>query len=106
MNPENGMQVQIRELTEKDDPAIERVIRSCLVEFGADHPGTAWEDPFLGRLSQVYTGPSSAIGWRWTHRGRSSAALGSARFPDARSFASFRKCIACRGRVQPARRTG
>lgn len=58
MNPENGMQVQIRELTEKDDPAVERIIRSCLVEFGADHPGTAWEDPFLGRLSRVYTGPS------------------------------------------------
>ena len=33
MNPENGMQVQIRELTEKDDPAVERIIRLSLIHI-------------------------------------------------------------------------
>lgn len=30
------------------------MIRSCLIEFGADHEGTAWADPDLGRFSEIY----------------------------------------------------
>lgn len=44
----------IRELEEKDNKKIESVIRQCLIEYGADHEGTAWADPQLGELSTVY----------------------------------------------------
>ena len=48
------MNYQIREIENKYNKKIEEIIRSCLVEFGADHEGTAWADPDLGRFSEVY----------------------------------------------------
>ncbi len=48
------MQYTIREIEEKDDKEIENLIRSCLIEFGANHEGTAWTDPNLGRFSKIY----------------------------------------------------
>lgn len=44
----------IREIQKKDNLEIEKIIRSCLREFGADHEGTAWSDPNLGRFSEIY----------------------------------------------------
>ena len=44
----------IREIEKKDNAEIETVIRSCLIEFGANHDGTAWADPNLGRFSEIY----------------------------------------------------
>ena len=49
----------IREIEEKDDKAVEAIIRSCLKEFGADHAGTAWADPDLGRFSAIYGVPGA-----------------------------------------------
>ena len=51
----------IREIRPEDDAAVEAVIRTCLVEFGANREGFAWSDPDLGRFSQVYARP----GWRY-----------------------------------------
>lgn len=48
------MNYSIREIEKKDDGAVEGVIRSCLIEYGADHEGTAWADPDLGCFSRVY----------------------------------------------------
>ena len=48
------MTYNIREIEEKDNKEIEKVIRLCLIEFGANHEGTAWADPNLGRFSEVY----------------------------------------------------
>ncbi|MCR4718169.1 MAG: GNAT family N-acetyltransferase [Firmicutes bacterium] len=45
---------QIREIEEKDNKEVETLIRTCLIEFGADREGTAWVDPDLGRFSQIY----------------------------------------------------
>ena len=53
------MNFQIREIQSKDNAAVEQVIRACLMEFGANHAGTAWADPDLGRFSQVYSAPGS-----------------------------------------------
>ena len=50
------MEYRIREIRPEDNAAVERVIRSCLIEFGADHEGTAWADPDLGRFSEIYRG--------------------------------------------------
>lgn len=44
----------IREIEKRDDSKIEAVIRGCLIEFGANHEGTAWSDPDLGRFSEIY----------------------------------------------------
>lgn len=48
------MECTIREITKEDNKEIEKVIRSCLIEFGANHEGTAWSDPDLGRFSEIY----------------------------------------------------
>ena len=45
----------VRPIEERDNKEIERIIRSCLAEFGGDHDGTAWADPMLGRFSEVYS---------------------------------------------------
>lgn len=44
----------IREIESKDNKAIEKIIRTCLIEFGANHEGTAWSDPNLERFSEIY----------------------------------------------------
>ena len=49
------MKYHIREIEPRDNGAVEGVIRACLIEFGANHEGTAWADPDLGRFSQVYS---------------------------------------------------
>ena len=49
----------IREICSRDDAAVERVIRACLIEFGANHEGTAWADPYLGQFSTVYRADKS-----------------------------------------------
>lgn len=48
------MKYNIREIEEKDNKAVEKVIRRCLIEFGANHEGTAWADPDLGKFSKIY----------------------------------------------------
>lgn len=49
----------IREIEAKDNAGIESVIRSCLIEYGADHEGTAWADPDLCRFSEIYNTPGN-----------------------------------------------
>ena len=44
----------LREIEKKDNKAVESVIRSCLIEYGGNHEGTAWADPDLGRFSEIY----------------------------------------------------
>lgn len=46
--------MNIREIKEKDNKIIEEIIRSCLIEFGANREGFAWADPELARLSEAY----------------------------------------------------
>ena len=48
------MKYKIREIEAKDNKEIEQIIRKCLIEFGANHEGTAWADPNLGRFSEIY----------------------------------------------------
>lgn len=44
----------IREIEKKDNKAVEGVIRTCLIEYGGNHDGTAWADPDLGIFSEIY----------------------------------------------------
>ncbi len=36
------MDTLFREIQKEDDAAVEQVIRTCMIEFGGDHEGTAW----------------------------------------------------------------
>ena len=54
-----GGAYRIRPIQPGDDGAVESVIRTCLVEFGADREGFAWSDPDLGRFSQIYDRPGA-----------------------------------------------
>ena len=53
------MTYTIRPIEKKDNAAVESVIRSCLIEFGANHDGTAWADPDLCRFSEIYNTPGN-----------------------------------------------
>ena len=48
------MNYVIREISPADNRIIESIIRTCLIEFGGNHEGTAWADPDLGRFSEIY----------------------------------------------------
>lgn len=54
------MKYTIRPIEPKDNNRVEYIIRSCLIEFGGNHEGTAWMDPDLGRFSEVYAKPGRA----------------------------------------------
>ena len=54
-----GCRYRIRPIEPADNKTVETIIRGCLTEFGAAHEGTAWADPFLGRLSEVYSAENS-----------------------------------------------
>lgn len=45
----------IRLIEAKDNNQVEEIIRSCLIEYGGNHEGTAWADPNLGRFSEIYS---------------------------------------------------
>lgn len=51
--------MKIRKIEPCDNKAVEDIIRSCLIEYGADHAGTAWEDESLGKFYEVYSAPST-----------------------------------------------
>ncbi len=48
------MNFMIREILPQDNKQVENIIRTCLIEFGANHEGTAWADKDLGRFSEIY----------------------------------------------------
>ncbi len=46
--------MNIRTIQAEDNSAIEAIIRHCLIEFGGNRPGLAWEDESLSHLSDYY----------------------------------------------------
>lgn len=52
--------ILIRKIEEKDNKRVEYIICSCLIEFGANHEGTAWADKNLGNFSNVYNSEGNA----------------------------------------------
>lgn len=44
----------IRKIRKEDNESIEKIIRACLIEFGANREGFAWADPELSCLSEAY----------------------------------------------------
>ena len=46
----------IRRIHSADNPFMGEIIREVLIEFGANRPGFAWQDPELDHMSGAYTG--------------------------------------------------
>lgn len=44
----------IRDIEARDNQVLAQIIRSVLIEFGANKPGFAWQDPELDAMSQAY----------------------------------------------------
>jgi len=53
---------------------MEEIIRNCLIEFGGNRAGLAWEDASLSQLFDFIIGKAELIGLRWMTVGSCSAA--------------------------------
>lgn len=51
----------IRTIEEKDNPALARIIRTTLKEFGANHPGTVYYDDTTDALYQLFSQTPGSI---------------------------------------------
>ena len=51
--------VTIRDLQKEDNPALAKVVRDTLAEFGANHPNTVYYDPTTDALFEVFQTPRS-----------------------------------------------
>lgn len=76
------MTYTIRPIEPKDNAAVESVIRACLIEFGANHEGTAWADPDLGRFSEIYNTPGNRYWVAEDENGKIVGGTGIGRLTD------------------------
>ena len=51
--------IQIREIQKKDNAEIAAIVRNVLMELGAPKVGTAYADPYLDSLFEVYDIPNA-----------------------------------------------
>ena len=51
--------VIIRDLQKEDNPALAKVVKDTLAEFGANHPNTVYYDPTTDALFEVFQTPRS-----------------------------------------------
>ncbi|KAA9004208.1 GNAT family N-acetyltransferase [Paenibacillus spiritus] len=70
----------IRTITPADNPGIETIIRQCLIEFGGNREGLAWQDESLNRLSDYYEAEGRAYWVAFSSTGRMLGGCGIAEF--------------------------
>ncbi|GJM81689.1 N-acetyltransferase [Paenibacillus sp. HMSSN-139] len=80
----------IRPLQAKDNAAIEAVIRDCLIEFGGNREGLAWQDDSLSALSRYYE-PEGRAYWVVEQDGRVLGGAGIAPFADSGEVCELQK---------------
>ena len=51
--------VNIRDLRKEDNPALAKIVKDTLAEFGANHPNTVYYDPTTETLFEVFQTPRS-----------------------------------------------
>lgn len=87
----------IRRIVPSDNAAVESIIRSCLKEFGADHEGTAWADPDLGRFSEVYSAEDCCYWVAEDSRGNIVGGAGIGKLDGADGICELQKmyCLPC-----------
>ncbi|WP_308637132.1 GNAT family N-acetyltransferase [Paenibacillus silvisoli] len=82
--------VIIREIESRDNQAIERVIRECLIEFGGNRAGLAWEDDSLSHLTDYYAAEGRAY-WVVEQDGEVVGGCGIAPFADSAEVCELQK---------------
>ncbi|MFP7168659.1 GNAT family N-acetyltransferase [Terribacillus sp. 7520-G] len=87
--------MNIREIAERDNQPVEQLIRTCLKEFGADKPGTAWSDPDLGRFHSLYQKPGSRY-WVVEQEGKIVAGCGIGPIPGHPEVCELQKMYAAK----------
>lgn len=85
------MDLTIRTIQAEDNAAVEQVIRSCLIEFGANHAGTAWADPDLGRFSEIYNSEGNQYWVAVDPQGKVVAGVGIGRLPGLEDVCELQK---------------
>ena len=85
------MKCIIREIEREDNGEIENVIRTCLIEFGADHEGTAWADPDLGRFSEIYNTDGNKYWVAVTENGKIVGGVGIGRLDGTEDVCELQK---------------
>lgn len=53
--------IQIRTIEQRDNPALAKIIRDTLAEFGANHPGTVYYDPTTDHLFEEFSKAPKSI---------------------------------------------
>ncbi|MBR3882987.1 MAG: GNAT family N-acetyltransferase [Clostridia bacterium] len=96
------MNYTIREIEARDNKAVENVIRTCLIEFGANHEGTAWADPNLGRFSEIYNEPGKKYWVAEDENGTIVGGVGIGTLPGAEEVCELQKMYC----LKEARGTG
>ena len=81
----------IREIEPADNKAVENIIRSCLIEFGGNRAGTAWEDPDLGRFSEIYNSEGNKYWVAEDDKGKIVGGVGIGILPGAPGVCELQK---------------
>ena len=81
----------IRKIQPSDNADVENLIRSCLIEFNADHEGTAWADPYLCRLSEVYRSAGNRYWVAVNAEGKIIAGVGIGRLAEPEEVCELQK---------------
>ena len=81
----------IRLIEKRDDKVIESIIRSCLIEYGANHEGTAWADENLGRFSEIYVSDGERYWVAEDERGTVVGGVGIGRLEGADGVCELQK---------------
>ncbi|RJE90343.1 N-acetyltransferase [Paenibacillus sp. 1011MAR3C5] len=81
----------IRDLRKEDNTAIELVVRSCLIEFGGNRAGLAWEDASLSKLFQYYNQFAHGAYWVAELDGQVVGGCGIAPFAESESICELQK---------------
>lgn len=91
----------IRQIQKKDNEQVEALIRSCLIEFGANKPGCAWTDPNLGCFYELYQNEKSKY-WVVEKDNRIVAGCGIGPLEGAKNVCELQKMYS----LKEARGTG
>ncbi len=72
--------MNIRTIQAEDNSIIESIIRQCLIEFGGNRAGLAWEDESLSHLSDYYSGEAREYWVAFDANGKMLGGCGIAEF--------------------------
>lgn len=83
--------MNIRPIQMKDNGSIEEIIRNCLIEFGGNRAGLAWEDDSLHDLYHYYNIEKNRAYWIVEEEGQVLGGCGIAAFAGQDNICELQK---------------